>query len=198
MSRYNKWAYKQVQTYCETNLANNPELYTTNTNIPFKTIRNTLCHLWLSEQLWLLRMINGTHRNLLIPHAPPRTINIMDFPQYWQTGNENEGNYEKFFEGLEIDTIFRALETSAKDWQRFVHTHDTDDELNETFSYSSTKGEKYINIKSDIIGHVINHSTHHRGQISGALTQLCTNVEPVSLDLPYMLRMEKIAQNVAG
>ena len=200
MTRYNKWAYKQIETYCVTNFTNNPEFYTTNTNIPFKTIRNTLCHLWLSEQLWLVRMIGGTHRDLLIPHSLPRTINIRDFSQYWQANTENEGNFEQFFDGLEMDNIFFALQSSAKDWERLVHTHHSDEHLTQSFEYSDTKGKKYSNIKSDIIGHVVNHSSHHRGQISGAFTQLCTNVDPVCLYLPYMLRAEamKNEYNIAG
>ena len=40
------------------------------------------------------------------------------------------------------------------------------------------KGEKIHDSRFAIIGHVVNHSTHHRGQISGAFTQLIDNAKP--------------------
>ena len=133
-------------------------------------------------------MIGATHRDLVIPNLSLRRINIEDFSQYW----ENEGNFEKFFDGLQMENVFFALQSSATDWQQFIQTHDTDSRLQESFQYTSKKGTKYSNIKCDIIGHAINHSTHHRGQISCAFTQLCPNIEPVCLDLPYTLREESL------
>lgn len=39
-------------------------------------------------------------------------------------------------------------------------------ELNETIKYSNSKGRAFSNDLRDILFHIINHSTYHRGQIA--------------------------------
>ena len=39
-------------------------------------------------------------------------------------------------------------------------------DLNETINYSNSKGQAFSNSIRDILFHVINHSTYHRGQIA--------------------------------
>ena len=41
----------------------------------------------------------------------------------------------------------------------------TDDSLNKDINYTNTKGNKYTNTVSQILTHLVNHSTYHRGQI---------------------------------
>lgn len=44
-------------------------------------------------------------------------------------------------------------------------------DLNQAISYSNTKGKHYCNSVRDILFHIINHSTYHRGQIASDLRQ---------------------------
>lgn len=55
-----------------------------------------------------------------------------------------------------------------------------------TISYTTTKGEAHENTISNILTHVFNHQTHHRGQVHDQLSQ--TSVSPPELDLIYYLR----------
>jgi len=55
-------------------------------------------------------------------------------------------------------------------WLKFLD--ETDEEgLNKVYSYTNIKGEAFDNPLYDILFHVINHSTHHRAQISKILRQ---------------------------
>ncbi|MEJ2162890.1 MAG: DinB family protein [Robiginitalea sp.] len=58
--------------------------------------------------------------------------------------------------------------------------------LEKRISYETTDGHSYSSSLQDILFHIINHSTHHRGQI---IMDLRTNdVEPPSLDYIHYKR----------
>lgn len=48
-------------------------------------------------------------------------------------------------------------------------TNLTEEDLHKTVHYKNTKGEPFHNVLKDILAHVINHSTYHRGQIIAQL-----------------------------
>ena len=184
---YNKWAHAQIGAFCVKNFKNNPEVYTENMNLPFRSIRNTLCHLWFAEQLWYCRMIGGTHRNLEVARTIPRTIDLSEFATYWMDKHENEGNFESFFEEIDNETVFQALSKSGDSLIKLVEVFD-EDELVGDFKYFDTANKKCVSQRNMVISHVVNHSTHHRGQISTAVLNLCKDQKPINLDLIYWLR----------
>ena len=47
-------------------------------------------------------------------------------------------------------------------------------------SYQTTEGQNYANSLQDILFHIVNHSTHHRAQISNDFR--AAGLEPLSLD----------------
>ena len=190
-SQYNKWAHAQIGTFCMRYFKDKPDFYTKNINLPFQSIRNTLAHLWMAEQIWYARMINATHRNLFIPHKAPRTINMNEIVTYWADKPENEGKFELFFDGVDNELLFNALSKSADNWIELVMLMESDEELCQECRYFDTKGKQYIENKNLIVQHVINHSTHHRGQISAAVTILCENVKPIQLDYAVWLRLQQ-------
>ena len=49
-------------------------------------------------------------------------------------------------------------------------------------SYSTTKGKPFKQRRSDILAHLFNHQTHHRGQ-AHAILSIVTGREPPALDL---------------
>jgi uncharacterized damage-inducible protein DinB len=61
-----------------------------------------------------------------------------------------------------------------------------DDTAREQISYRSLKGGPYVNTAWEIVLHVVNHGTHHRGQVSGFLRAL--GHAPPQLDLIYYYR----------
>ncbi|BDQ03602.1 DinB family protein [Ignavibacterium sp.] len=52
--------------------------------------------------------------------------------------------------------------------------------LDEKIHYSNTKGQKFSNNILDILFHIINHSTYHRGQIASDFRQ--NGLEPIVTD----------------
>ena len=71
---------------------------------------------------------------------------------------------------LDIPAIEDKLRDNHQGWIAFMNEVD-EDGLNKIYSYTSTRGEPFENSLYDILFHVINHSTHHRAQISKILRQ---------------------------
>lgn len=65
----------------------------------------------------------------------------------------------------------------------------SDADLERTVSYSNLAGQAYGNPLCDLIRHVVNHSTHHRGQAVTQLRQF--GVTPPNTDLITYLRQGK-------
>lgn len=60
------------------------------------------------------------------------------------------------------------------------------EQLNEEVSFTFIGGEKGTLKQSNVIQHIVNHSTYHRGHIEGVLYQIC--VEPPTTDIPVFIR----------
>eukprot|EP01027_Heterolobosea_sp_BB2_P010872 GEZU01015893.1.p2 GENE.GEZU01015893.1~~GEZU01015893.1.p2 ORF type:complete len:118 (+),score=35.58 GEZU01015893.1:421-774(+) len=55
------------------------------------------------------------------------------------------------------------------------------------FSYKNTKGVEFRMNRGEILDHIFNHGTHHRGQITAVLTRLDPSNSP-EIDLLYFIR----------
>jgi len=62
--------------------------------------------------------------------------------------------------------------------------------LNKYISYSNSKGQKFRNSVVDILFHLSNHSTHHKGQIVAELRR--GGIDPVITDYIFSKRVEEI------
>ena len=60
------------------------------------------------------------------------------------------------------------------------------DDFDERIDYENSNGRLFTNTASDILFHIINHSTHHRGQIATDFRQ--NGLEPLQLDYVYYKR----------
>jgi uncharacterized damage-inducible protein DinB len=59
-------------------------------------------------------------------------------------------------------------------------------DLSEKVAYSNSKGEEFTDTVGDILFHVINHSTYHRGQIASLLR--LNNIQPPITDYIVLRR----------
>ncbi len=59
-------------------------------------------------------------------------------------------------------------------------------DLDTAIDYSTFKGEPFTNTVRDILFHVVNHSTYHRGQIAADFRQ--TGLEPLTTDYIFFKR----------
>ena len=72
-------------------------------------------------------------------------------------------------------------------WREWLASYSRD--LNsDAISYANLKGDPFTSTATEIILHVVNHATHHRGQVSGFLRML--GHTPPPLDLIAFYRSE--------
>lgn len=129
----------------------------------FPSIRKTLYHLWDAQFIWLARL-NG------------------ESPNTWPS-HSFKGSLDEAIEGLrqnsvEFITYLEKLKT--EEYQRQVE-------------FKAIDGTSYFNSVEEIIMHVMNHGTYHRGQLITMLRLVgFTAVE--STDYIRYLRMKEKAE----
>jgi len=128
----------------------------------YPSLRDTLLHIMGAEWIWLARWI-GT--------SP------IGVPVEWQSYTRGQ-----------IDVEWGALETAQKSFIDKLTVVD----LDRVVAYRNFKGESHANPLWQLLRHLVNHSTYHRGQVTTMLRQL--GHEPVSTDLVLFYRQEKLAQ----
>lgn len=108
----------------------------------FKTARALLRHIVGAEQLWLTRFGGESPRTM--PEFPA-THSGADYLTEWRKVKAGE---QAFVKGL------------------------TQQKLDGNLNYTNMKGENHTFAWSDILTHVVNHGTYHRGQLSHLLRDL--------------------------
>ncbi|MFN0187191.1 MAG: DinB family protein [Bacteroidia bacterium] len=101
----------------------------------FPSIRKTLYHLWDAQFIWLARL-NGESTNTWPSHS-------------------FKGNLDEAIAGLQQNSLALSShieQLNESEYQRQVE-------------FKSIDGTSYFNSVEEIITHVINHSTYHRGQL---------------------------------
>ena len=124
---------------------------------------------------YFIRLFNyDRHANLLIaetitkagnPEKPVQLMgHLLSAQQIWL----NRCKGEAIINGVlwpdwNAETFEQLINDNHRSWINLVDYLDPAD-FNKTISYSSLKGERFENKLVDVLGHVINHGTHHRAQ----------------------------------
>lgn len=122
----------------------------------FSSVQDTLVHIFSAEWIWLERW-HG--------RAPTVFPNAADFPSL-----ESVRNY------------WAKIDRDLLDYVSSL----TQDDLQRVISYKRISGEAYAQPLWQLLQHVANHSTYHRGQIAGMVRQL--GAKPISTDLILFFR----------
>ncbi len=124
----------------------------------FKSLHGTLNHLLLTDRLWLKRLTGeGEH---------PNQLNAI----------------------IHEDRRALALARADEDDRIIAYVAALDDSMIEGLQkYATTSGKEFEQKRRDILAHLFNHQTHHRGQAHTILS-ICTGKEPPQLDLLLMQR----------
>lgn len=131
------------------------EQFVQNLSSSFPSVRDTLVHILGAEWIWLERW-RGV--------SPPALLNAQEFPALaavrarWSKVEQEQGDF--------INQL-------------------TDESLSRRIAYLNTKGQRWEYALGQMLQHVVNHSTYHRGQIATMLRQL--GQTPASTDFLMFL-----------
>jgi uncharacterized damage-inducible protein DinB len=135
-----------------------PTALTRNLGNSFGSIRDTLAHIMWAEWLWLERWQHRSPKNRSFPEALP---DIAAIERRWE---EIDSGQQKFLEGL------------------------NDHLLDERIAYENFRDERWEYSLAQMMQHLMNHSTYHRGQIVTLLRQLGSKA--ISTD--YLLYFDEL------
>jgi uncharacterized damage-inducible protein DinB len=116
----------------------------------FSSVRDTLVHIIAAEWVWLRRWKGVS------PRSMPDAVELAApevIQRKWKEVEQEQASY--------IETL-------------------TDDDLRAIVRYTNTKGEEWEYPLWEMLVHVVNHSSYHRGQIATMLRQL--GCKPASTD----------------
>jgi uncharacterized damage-inducible protein DinB len=139
------------------------ELFRRPVGVYFKSLRGTLNHLLVADRIWMHRLDRtGTHPDKLA------AIVFEDLPALRSAREVEDQRIVRYIEDRS-DADFGAL-----------------------CEYATLSGAPQQQRIRDILAHLFNHQTHHRGQAHAVLTLLGMR-EPVALDLLIMQREKSSA-----
>ena len=130
------------QRLCELILTLNEEQLQQNIVSSFPGIRKTLLHMWDAESIWWQRM--KLSEQIIRP----------------STASE-----------YTINEVTKGIFRQDRQWEEWV-SEATEAALNHVFAYQNTKREQFKQPIFQMLLHVFNHSTYHRGQLVTMLRQL--------------------------
>ncbi|MCE2996603.1 MAG: DinB family protein [Cyclobacteriaceae bacterium] len=127
------------------------------TKSSFPSIAKTLLHAWDAEVIWLKRL---------------QGISLDSWPSQNFKGGKKE--------------LLEGIVQSAKNLAEFVESKGVG-YLSTSVTYKNLKGDSFENQVEDMLFHVVNHGTYHRGQVTTLLHQLgVTKIQ--SMDIIFYLR----------
>jgi len=129
------------------------ETYRRSTGVFFNSLHGTLNHLLLTDRIWLKRL-TGTGEH-------PDRLNAILYE------NRQELLRARMAEDARLIGVIAGY---------------ADADLGKPISYQTTSGKAYTQPLQDILLHLFNHQTHHRGQ-AHACCSILTGAEPPPLDL---------------
>jgi uncharacterized damage-inducible protein DinB len=122
----------------------------------YGSLRGTLTHLVAAEKIWLSRLTGKPETSLMTEEDAPT---LQDLKSAWE---EVAGRMAKFLVKLDDEALQKSLR------------------------YVTTRGETFTNTFEQILQHIVNHASYHRGQITVLLRQL--GFQPVNTDIIAFFR----------
>ncbi len=117
----------------------------------FPSVRDTLAHIFGAQWIWLERF-HGR-----VPPGLPKPEQFPDLAAVTEQASQVQEQLDQYLQRL------------------------TPEELASAFEYSDLKGNRHRSYRWQVLQHLANHGTYHRGQITTLLRQL--GAKPVSTDL---------------
>jgi uncharacterized damage-inducible protein DinB len=128
-----------------------PEQFARDLQSSHRSVRDTLAHILAAEWIWLERWKGVSPGALLTP---------ADFPT--------------------VESLRTRWAVVKGDYAEFINGA-TDESLATVIAYTNTSGEEWAYPLGQMLQHVMNHSSYHRGQVATMLRQLGAEANPVDL-----------------
>ena len=136
-----------------------PDQFTRDMGSSFRSIRDTVAHIYAAEWAWYSRWLGQSPTALLPADMFP------DVARLRKTWSEHEGKMRAFLSNRDEDSIKQVIE------------------------YKLINGQPGASILWQMAQHVVNHASYHRGQVVTMLRQLgATPPKPMDLIAFYRLR----------
>jgi uncharacterized damage-inducible protein DinB len=177
---YNRWANERLFAALD---KLSEQQFMARVESSFPSIRETVFHVLFAEWLWLKRWQGISPRSTLAdPDASPATWNTLS-PGGMPTAQE-----------LTTLAALKALADSIEQERREYLRGLSEDALQAPLRFSDMAGTPYAEPLVQLMQHLVNHGTYHRGQVTTMLRQL--GAEAVALDMLYFFREggEKVAR----
>lgn len=124
----------------------------------FGSVHGTVVHILGAEEAWLRRWHGMSPTALL---SPDTFASFTEVRRHWDA---LEADYQRFLAGL------------------------TEQDVQRVFHYRDLRGNAYATPLWQMMQHVVNHSSYHRGQVTTLLRQL--GAKPVATDLIAFYRQQ--------
>jgi len=134
----------------------NDEQFTRDLHSSFRSVRDTLVHILLVEWLWRERWLG---------HSPDKYPPASDFP-----------NFEA------VRRRWAAVERNLIDYVAALKPED----IGRVIAHKTTAGVPQSAPLGQMLQHLVNHGTYHRGQVATMLRQL--DAKPIGTDLIIFYR----------
>lgn len=108
----------------------------------FSSLRKTIVHMWDAEAAWYQRL---------------KLVEKIEVPSATFTGNFAE--------------LVKKVNQQSLTWKEWVD-HATEVQLQHVFAYQNSKKEQFKQPVYEMLLHIFNHGTYHRGQLVTMLRQL--------------------------
>jgi uncharacterized damage-inducible protein DinB len=150
---FNSWANQRTREACAPLSA---EQFTRDLGSSFRSVRDTLVHLYSAEWVWLERWRGSS------PTAFPSAADFPDLASIEMRWNDTDRRLQEFVAGLKEQDLTGVLR------------------------YRLMSGREMESPYWQMLQHLANHGTYHRGQIATMLRQL--GAKPNSTDLIQFYR----------
>jgi uncharacterized damage-inducible protein DinB len=156
MARYNSWQNASLYAAASTLTDDARKL---NRGAFFGSIHGTLCHIVFGDQAWMHRFA-GT--------PAPKAKSIAESATAIQSWDE-------------LAAARRAFDAVITDWAANLNPAWLQGDLT---WYSGAMGRDVTRPRPELVAHMFNHQTHHRGQVHAMLT--AAGAKPDDTDIPFM------------
>ncbi|MBX9782106.1 MAG: DinB family protein [Chitinophagaceae bacterium] len=116
----------------------------------FPNLYATVLHMWDAESIWWQRMEG--HAQLLIPSR-----------EFNPTMKE----------------AINGLLNQSNEWSNWMNRV-TEEQLQRNFDYKNIKGEAFTSVVWQVVHHLFNHGTYHRGQLVTMMRELGATTIPAT------------------